>query len=78
MSLIKPSRLRRTVAIRSLVRETRLSIDNLIRPIFVTHRNKCLEIESMPGQFHLPLDDIEKTIEDSSALNGIFILTINQ
>ena len=78
MSLIKPSRLRRTVAIRSLARETRLSIDNLIRPIFVTYRNKCLEIESMPGQFHYPLDEIEKTIEDSIKLgiNGIILFGI--
>jgi len=78
MSLIKPSRLRRTVSIRSLVRETRLSIDNLIRPIFVTHRNKCLEIESMPGQFYYPLDEIEKTIEGSIKLgiNGIILFGI--
>ena len=78
MSLIKPSRLRRTVAIRNLVRETRLSIDNLSRPIFVTYRNKCLEIESIPGQFHYPLDVIEKTIEGSIKLgiNGIILFGI--
>ena len=62
MSLQKPSRLRRKTPLRNLVTETRLSVDNLIRPIFVTHRNKILAIESMPGQFYFPLDEIEKTI----------------
>ena len=68
MLLQKPSRLRRTSSLRNLVRETRLSIDDLIRPIFVTHHNKRLEIESMPGQFHFPLDEIEKTIEETMKL----------
>ena len=78
MSLQKPSRLRRTVSLRNIVRETRLSVDDLIRPIFVTHRNKCLEIESMPGQFHFNLDEIEKTIEGSMKLgiNGIILFGI--
>ena len=78
MSLQKPNRLRRTVSLRNLVRETRLSIDDLIRPIFVTHRNKRLEIQSMPGQFHFPLDEIEKTIAGSMKLgiNGIILFGI--
>ena len=78
MSLKKPSRLRRTVSLRNLVRETRLSVDDLIRPIFVTHRNKRMEIKSMPEQFHFPLDEIEKTIEGSIKLgiNGIILFGI--
>ena len=78
MSLQKLSRLRRTASIRSMVRETRLSVDDLIRPIFVTHCNKRLEIESMPGQFHFPLDEIEKTIEESMKLGikGIILFGI--
>ena len=78
MSLQKPSRLRRTVPLRKLLRETRLSVDDLIRPIFVTHSNKRLEIQTMPGQFHFPLDEIEKTIKDSMKLgiNGIILFGI--
>ena len=78
MPLQKPSRLRRTASLRNLVRETRLCVDDLIRPIFVTDRNKRLAIESMPGQFHFPLDQIEKTIEASMKLgiNGIILFGI--
>ena len=78
MSLQKPSRLRRTVSLRNIVRETRLSVDDLIRPIFVTHRHKCLEIESMPGQFQFTLNEIEKTIEGSIKLgiNGIILFGV--
>ncbi|SVC13334.1 uncharacterized protein METZ01_LOCUS266188, partial [marine metagenome] len=63
---------------RNLVRETRLCVDDLIRPIFVTHCNKRLAIESMPGQFHFPLDQIEQTIEASMKLgvNGIILFGI--
>ena len=74
----KLSRLRRTPCMRNLIRETRLSVDDFIRPIFVTHNNKRLEIESMPGQFHFPLDQIEKTIEESMKLGikGIILFGI--
>jgi porphobilinogen synthase len=74
----KPSRLRRTSSLRNLVRETRLSVDALIRPIFVTHHNKRLEIASMPGQFYFPLDEIEKTIEETMKLGikGIILFGI--
>ena len=79
MPLQKPSRLRRTASLRNLVRETRLCVDDLIRPIFVTHSNNRLAIESMPGQFHFPLDEIEKTtklnrarIADLNAMNDAF------
>ena len=78
MLLQNLSRLRRTPALRNLVKETNLSVDDLIRPIFVTHHNKCLEIESMPGQFHYPLDEIEKIIEETIQLgiNGIILFGI--
>ena len=78
MPLQKPSRLRSTASLRILVRETRLCVDDLIRPIFVTHRNKRLKIESMPGQFHFPLDEIEKTTEESMKLGikGVILFGI--
>jgi len=74
----KPSRLRKTASLRNLVRETRLSVDALIRPIFVIHHNKRLKIESMPGQFYFPLDEIQQTIEKSLKLgiNGVLLFGI--
>ena len=78
MSLQKPIRLRKTAPLRNLVRETRLSVDDIIRPIFVTHFNKQLEIETMPGQFYFPLNEIEKTIDASMKLgiNGVLLFGI--
>ncbi len=52
-------RLRRTEALRALVRETRLSPQDFVYPIFVTHgRNVRREIASMPRQYHLSLDQL--------------------
>ena len=62
MSLIRPSRLRINNLIRNLVRETNLNINDLIRPIFVTHNNIKMKISSMPGQFHFPLQSPESSI----------------
>jgi len=50
-------RLRRSQALRDLVRETRLSPQQFVYPLFVTHgENVRREIESMPGQYQLSLD----------------------
>ena len=49
-----PRRLRRTDAIRRMVRETRLATDHFIYPLFVTHgQDVRQEIRSMPGQYRL-------------------------
>ncbi len=57
----RPRRLRRTAAIRALVRETRLSPDNLIYPLFVVPgKGIRREIASMPGVFQLSVDEIVK------------------
>jgi porphobilinogen synthase len=54
----RPRRLRRSAAIRALVRETRLSPDNFIYPLFVcTGERKRREIGSMPGVFQLSVDE---------------------
>jgi porphobilinogen synthase len=48
-------RLRRTSALRDLVRETKLSIENLILPIFVEENIKLpVPIKSMPDVFRYP------------------------
>jgi len=52
-------RLRRTGLIRSMVRENRLTMEDLIYPIFI---DETLEerkpIEAMPGQYRLPLEEV--------------------
>ncbi len=52
-------RLRRSEALRSLVAETRLDPRDFVYPIFVTPgRGVREEIISMPGQYHLSLDQL--------------------
>ncbi len=54
----RPRRLRRTAAIRALVRETRLSPDNFIYPLFVcTGEGQRREVGSMPGVYQLSVDE---------------------
>ena len=61
-SLILPQRLRRlrrTGALRAMVRETTLSPSDFIYPLFIVHGHDVREaIPSMPGQFHLSLDQL--------------------
>jgi len=53
----RPRRNRRTAALRNLMRETHLSVADLILPVFVqTGKKKRTEISSMPGQARLSID----------------------
>jgi porphobilinogen synthase len=55
----RPRRLRKNEVLRSLVRETTLSADHLIYPLFVqTGKNIKDEISSMPGVFRLSVDQL--------------------
>jgi porphobilinogen synthase len=55
----RPRRLRRTEAIRNLVRETRLDAHGLIYPMFVCPGSKVRrEVKSMPGIFQQSADQI--------------------
>ena len=55
----RPRRLRRTAALRRMVRETSISVDNLIYPLFVCPGQKVRrEIPSLPGQYHLSVDEL--------------------
>jgi porphobilinogen synthase len=59
----RPRRLRRTDAIRSLVRETRLAPENFVLPLFVCPGNGVRrEISSMPGVFNLSIDETTKEV----------------
>jgi porphobilinogen synthase len=56
---IRPRRLRRTPAIRDMVRETILSVKDFIAPLFVRPGEGVKDpIPSMPGQFHFSVDTV--------------------
>jgi porphobilinogen synthase len=62
-------RLRASEPIRSLVRETRLSPEGFVYPLFVTHGEGVREeIVSMPGQFHLSVDQLAREAEELRSL----------
>jgi len=62
-------RLRRSAALRSMVREHSLQAADFIYPIFVTHGEGVKEeIPSMPGVYHLSLDLLKQEIEEVVAL----------
>ena len=58
---VRPRRLRRSSAVRRLVRESRLSADMLVYPMFVaTGQGVSQRIEAMPGQRRLSADLAEE------------------
>lgn len=57
--LHRPRRLRASDALRAMVRETQLAPADFVYPLFVTHGTKVRrEIPSMPGVFHLSVDEL--------------------
>ena len=63
--IIRPRRLRRTRAIRDMVRETHLSPKDFIAPLFVKHgKNLKDPIQSMPGQFQFTPDTLMAEAEE--------------
>jgi porphobilinogen synthase len=55
----RPRRLRRTEALRAMVRETRIDAAQLVQPYFVVPGEGVRrEIGSMPGQFQLSIDEL--------------------
>jgi len=64
-------RLRRNEGLRRMVRESRLSVDDLIYPLFVVHGTGIKkEIEPLPGNFHLSVDRLE---EEARAISDLGI-----
>ena len=62
--IIRPRRLRRTESLRAMVRETRLSPDDFVYPLFVCEGEGVRrEIGSMPGCFNLSIDELVKEVE---------------
>ncbi len=61
MMLHRPRRNRRHEHIRSMIRETHLSPDHFIAPLFVIDgKNQKVPVPSMPGQFRLSIDELVK------------------
>jgi len=62
-------RLRRSEALRALVRESKVDVGDLIYPIFVIEGNKIKqEISSMPGLYRLSNDMLPKEVEEIAKL----------
>lgn len=67
--LRRPRRLRASSAIRDLVRETVLNINDLIYPLFVVEgENIKEEIPSLPDVYHFSLDKLEDEIKELNEL----------
>jgi porphobilinogen synthase len=72
-------RLRRTERLRNLVRETRLSPEMMIYPIFVCPGERVRnEVPSMPGQYNLSVDNAVKIARDAekAGIAGILLFGI--
>jgi porphobilinogen synthase len=62
-------RLRRTESMRALVRETKLTKEDMIYPIFVVEGNEIRnEVPSMPGVFHISLDYLTDEMKELASL----------
>lgn len=69
MQSLRPRRLRKTAAIRSMVRETSLSADDLIYPLFIVPGSGVRsEIPSLPNIYHLSADEAVREAQAAYAL----------
>ena len=68
-------RLRRTEPLRSLVRETRLSPENFVYPLFVCPGTGVRkEVRSMPGVFNLSVDEAVKEVRDARSAGVLSVI----
>ena len=66
---IRPRRMRRSAAIRALVREHRVAVDSLIAPLFVAERSEDAgPIAAMPGVSRLGVEDAVREARELFAL----------
>ncbi len=67
--IYRPRRLRANENLRRLVRETRLSVDDLIYPMFVVHgENTATNISSMPGCYQYSVDRLVEAAKELASL----------
>ena len=66
---LRPRRLRISAPVRAMVRENHLSVSDLIYPIFVVPGSHVREeIPSLPGCYHLSVDEAVKTARLAASL----------
>lgn len=66
---VRPRRLRRTAALRELVRETSLRPADFVYPVFVTHgRDVRVPIDPMPGQAQVSIDNLIREAAEAEQL----------
>ncbi len=66
----RPRRLRRNELLRGMVRETSLSVNDFILPLFVVHGKGVRNpINSMPGHCQLSIDELKKEVKDVASLH---------
>ena len=64
---VRPRRLRRDDAVRGMVRETQVTRDDLIMPIFVVPGSGIRrEIPSMPDIYHHSIDDVRELVKEAN------------
>ncbi|NOZ23588.1 MAG: porphobilinogen synthase [Planctomycetes bacterium] len=65
----RPRRMRRTEGLRRMIRETILSLDDLIMPLFVRPGKRIKkEIASMPGNYQMSVDALVEEVKEIEAL----------
>ena len=65
----RPRRVRRTDALRRMVQETQLTVNDLIYPLFVMEgENQKVEVSSMPGSYRYTLDLLLKEVAEAYEL----------
>ncbi len=65
---VRMRRVRRHDWSRRMVRETRLSVDDLIWPVFVVEGDRSQTIASMPGVERLPVDGVRRAAREAAEL----------
>nr|WP_302595884.1 porphobilinogen synthase [uncultured Cellulosilyticum sp.] len=71
----RPRRLRSSQAIRNLVRETKLCVEDFIYPLFVVEgENIKEEISSMPDVYHFSIDRLKEEIMELKSLGIRYVI----
>lgn len=72
-------RLRRSAALRSMIRETRLHADDLIAPIYIIYgQNVKTEISTMPGVYQYSVDRLHEEVAElqEAGINAVLLFGI--
>ena len=69
--VVRPRRLRATASLRRMLRETRLSVDQFVYPLFVAPGSGIVEaIDAMPGQF---LRSVDRVVDEARRVEALGI-----